>query len=114
MRRSLAIPILALAILAGCGGGGLPAVEGPTRAVLELEATEMRFDPKTIAVAAGRIPVVLCNVGIVVHAFGSVRRPGWPSPPSAASSTWSRWPLRPDPNSTSPRDEGRPSHARSR
>ena len=67
MRLRLTAAVVVLAVLGGCGGGGLPAVEGPTRDVLALEATEMRYTPKAIAVAAGAVPVALHNVGIVLH-----------------------------------------------
>lgn len=91
MRRRLAAGLVFLAVLGGCGGGGLPAVEGPTRDTLELEATEMRFDPKTIAVAAGRVPVVLRNAGIVVHDLRIEGKPrflveAWPG--QTGTATW--------------------------
>ncbi len=87
----LAAAAVLLVAMGGCGGGGLPAVAGPTRDVLELDATEMRFDPKTIAVAAGRIPVVLHNVGIVVHDLRIDGKPrylveAWPG--QTGTGTW--------------------------
>jgi uncharacterized cupredoxin-like copper-binding protein len=53
--------------LACSSGSGLPAVEGPAAPKLELGATEMRYSPSRIAVAAGQVPVVLRNEGLVVH-----------------------------------------------
>lgn len=90
LRLAAAVVVL-LAVLGGCGGGGLAAVEGPTRDVLELEATEMRFTPKTIAVAAGPVPVVLRNVGIVVHDLRIEGKPrflveAWPG--QTGTATW--------------------------
>jgi len=53
---------------AACGSSdGVPAVSGPTAARLELDASEMRYAPSRIAVAAGPITVVLHNVGLVHH-----------------------------------------------
>ena len=67
----LVLPLAALLVAAlgfgGCSSGGLPAVSGPTAPQLELEATEMRYTPDKIAVAAGEVPVVLRNVGLVIH-----------------------------------------------
>ncbi len=72
MRRRPAPVLLGLGLLVlltGCGGGGsgLPAVEGPTSEVLELVGSEFKYEPDAIAVAAGSVPVVLRNVGLVVH-----------------------------------------------
>ncbi len=91
MRRRLLAAVVLLAALGGCGGGGLPAVEGPTRATLELEATEMRFDPKTVAVAAGAVPVVLRNVGVAIHDLRIEGNPrflveAWPG--QTGTATW--------------------------
>jgi uncharacterized cupredoxin-like copper-binding protein len=57
-----------MAVGTACGGGGgLGAVSGPTSPKLELIATEMRYTPSTIAVAAGDVAVVLRNEGRVIH-----------------------------------------------
>jgi len=57
-----------LGFLVACSSSpDLPAVAGPAAARLELAATEMRFEPSRIAVAAGDVPVVLRNVGQVIH-----------------------------------------------
>jgi plastocyanin len=72
MERRRLVPVMAMvAVLLGSGGcgsgGGLPAVSGPTSPKLELDASEMRYTPAKIAVAAGDITVVLRNVGVVHH-----------------------------------------------
>ena len=72
MGRRQLIPMMAMVTVllgsGGCGsGGGLPAVSGPVAPKLELDASEMRYTPANIAVAAGDIQVVLHNVGLVHH-----------------------------------------------
>jgi len=91
MRLRLTTAVILLALLGACGGSGLAAVEGPTSDVLELEATEMRFTPKTIAVAEGPVPVVLRNVGIVIHDLRIEGKPrflveAWPG--QTGTATW--------------------------
>ena len=58
-----------LVFLAACGSSGsnVPAVSGPTSPRLELTATEMRYTPSRLAVAAGDVPIVLHNGGVVIH-----------------------------------------------
>lgn len=48
-------------------GGGLPEVSAPTSPKLELAASEMRYEPSSIAVEAGDVPVALRNTGLVIH-----------------------------------------------
>jgi len=69
VRRSAVLPaIVFLLSLAGCSSGsGLPAVSGPAVAQIELTAMEMRYTPSNIAVAAGQVPVILHNNGLVIH-----------------------------------------------
>lgn len=71
MRRHHRLLLSLLALFAGTvacsSGSGLPAVSGATSPRLELAATEMRYDPSRIAVAGGAVPVVLRNVGLVIH-----------------------------------------------
>lgn len=72
MTRHRLVPAAAVAgalVLAACGGddGDLPAVEGPTSPSLDVVATEMAYDPDTVAVAAGTIEVVLRNEGRLLH-----------------------------------------------
>ena len=61
------IAVLSTGAACSSGGGGLPAVSGPSAARLELSATEMRYTPSRIAVDAGAVPVVLHNNGLVLH-----------------------------------------------
>lgn len=57
-----------LAAGAACSkGSGLEAVSGPTSPKIELVATEMRYTPPSVAVAAGQVAVVLRNEGLVIH-----------------------------------------------
>lgn len=65
-----------LAALTSCSSGsGIPAVSGPTRPELALDAREMAYEPERIAVAAGVVPVVLRNVGVVRHDLRVEGRP---------------------------------------
>ena len=87
------VPFVA-ALLAGfacSSGGGLPAVSGPAAARLELAATEMRYTPSSIAVAAGDIPVVLHNNGIVIHDLRIEGKPTYlveAAPGRTSTATW--------------------------
>jgi uncharacterized cupredoxin-like copper-binding protein len=80
-------------VLGGCNGGtGLPSVDGPTRAALELTATEMRYEPKEVAVAAGDFRVVLHNAGVVRHDLRVEGRPALlveAGPGETVTATWS-------------------------
>jgi uncharacterized cupredoxin-like copper-binding protein len=82
-----------LGFLVACSSSpGLPAVEGPAAARLELAATEMRFEPSRIAVAAGDVPVVLRNVGQVIHDLRIQDKPTFlleAGPGKTATATWS-------------------------
>ena len=76
-RRPGAVAV-ALSALVACGGTGgtfLPGVNGSTRDALKLDGAEMRFIPDRIAVAAGDIPVVFRNVGLVRHDLRVEGRP---------------------------------------
>jgi uncharacterized cupredoxin-like copper-binding protein len=91
LRLLLAVAGVALP-LACSSGSGPPAVEGPTAPKLELGAAEMRYTPPRIAVAAGEVPVVLRNEGLVMH---DLRIDGKPTflieagPGKTATATWS-------------------------
>lgn len=82
-----------LGFLVACSSSpGLPAVAGPVAARLELAATEMRFEPSRIAVAAGDVPVVLHNVGQVIHDLRIQDKPTFlleAGPGKTATATWS-------------------------
>ncbi len=75
MRRSphrLAAPLIALSFVlgAGCSSSSEQAQPLPGDTVspdLSVVATEMAYDPSSVAVAAGSVPVILDNAGTVVH-----------------------------------------------
>lgn len=78
-------------LLACSSSPGLPAVEGPTAARVEVAATEMRFVPSRIAVSAGDVPVVLRNVGQVIHDLRIQDKPAFlleAGPGKTATATW--------------------------
>ncbi|HVW31349.1 MAG TPA: plastocyanin/azurin family copper-binding protein [Acidimicrobiia bacterium] len=86
--------IVALLAAGACHSGSgskLAAVTGPTAPRLELNATEMRYTPSTIAVAAGDVAVVLHNTGVVPH---DLRIEGQPrlgleaTPKQTGTATW--------------------------
>ena len=95
--RSTRNRLILAAMLAGLPGGchagtGLPSVDGPTRAALELTATEMRYEPKEVAVPTGEVPVVLHNAGVVRHDLRVEGRPALlveAAPAETATATWS-------------------------
>jgi uncharacterized cupredoxin-like copper-binding protein len=82
-----------LGFLVACSSSsGLPAVDGPTAPRLELTATEMRYSPSRIAVAAGDVPVVLRNEGLVIHDLRIEGRPTFlleAGPGKTGTATWS-------------------------
>jgi uncharacterized cupredoxin-like copper-binding protein len=92
-RSRLLLAVAALALPAACGSdSGIAAVEGPTAPRLELVASEMRYSPSRIAVAAGDVPVVLRNEGQVVHDLRIEGEPTFLIEAAAgktASATWS-------------------------
>jgi plastocyanin len=51
----------------GAGGADLPAVEGPASPRLEVQATEMAYEPDAVAVEAGDVEIVLHNEGSTLH-----------------------------------------------
>jgi uncharacterized cupredoxin-like copper-binding protein len=81
-----------LAALTTCSSGSdMPAVSGPTRPELGLDAKEMTYEPDRIAVAAGTVPVVLRNVGLVRHDLRVEGRPQLlleADPGQTATTTW--------------------------
>jgi plastocyanin len=88
---AVAVALTALVACGGSAGSFLPGVNGSTRAALKLDGTEMRFIPDRIAVAAGDIPVVLRNVGLVRHDLRVEGRPALlaeVAPGQTATATW--------------------------
>jgi plastocyanin len=52
--------VLAVALLAGCGGGGSPAQPAGS---IKVTMTEFKFDPGTISAPAGTIVFYIVNAG---------------------------------------------------
>jgi iron uptake system component EfeO len=69
-RHGLVIAILAIG-LAACGGGGAsqPSSTSAASDVVAVEASEFKFDPSTITVAAGEVTFSVKNVGALEHEF---------------------------------------------
>jgi plastocyanin len=58
--RALTVSLLAVAVLAGCGGGNTTAQPaGSTKVTM----TEFKFDPSTIQVSSGKVVFYLVNAG---------------------------------------------------
>jgi plastocyanin len=96
VRNSRHILWLAVGMVAsaGCGsGGGLPAVGGPTALRFDVTATEMRYTPSGIAVAAGDVPVVLQNRGTVIHDLRIEGKPSLLLEASSGQTSTATWPL---------------------
>jgi uncharacterized cupredoxin-like copper-binding protein len=58
--RALAITLLAIALLSGCGGGSSP--QKPAGA-LTVTLTEFKFEPSTITAPSGKVVFFLVNAG---------------------------------------------------
>jgi uncharacterized cupredoxin-like copper-binding protein len=58
--KALAASLLAVAVLAGCGGGSTPTQ--PAGSIL-VTMTEFKFDPSTINAPAGKVVFFLVNAG---------------------------------------------------
>jgi plastocyanin len=52
--------VLAVAVLAGCGGGSAPAQPAGS---IKVTMTEFKFDPGTISAPAGKVVFYLVNAG---------------------------------------------------
>ena len=57
--RAAAVAVLAVALLAGCGGNSSPQPAGSIKVTM----TEFKFDPSTISVPAGTVVFYLVNAG---------------------------------------------------
>ena len=91
--RILPVLVLALTGAACSSSGGLAKVDGPTAPRLELAASEMRYDPAGIAVAAGDVPVVLRNAGLVVHDLRIEKKPTFLLEAAAGQTATTTWRL---------------------
>lgn len=79
------------ASVACSSGDGAPEVSVPASPRLELAASEMRYDPSSIAVEGGDVPVVLRNAGQVIHDLRIEDKPTFllEAPPGqTATTTW--------------------------
>ncbi len=62
--RNVALALLAVAMLAACGGGG--AGSQPSGSI-KVTMTEFKFDPSTISASSGKIVFYLVNAGTISH-----------------------------------------------
>lgn len=71
-RRRLAAALLGLPLLAACGGGTSDgsAKGGAAQPIrIDVNASEMKFEPKTISARAGEVTFAVKNVGAIEHNF---------------------------------------------
>jgi plastocyanin len=61
--RALAASVLAVALLAGCGGGGSAQPSGSIKVTL----TEFKFDPSTVTAPSGKVVFFVVNAGTTSH-----------------------------------------------
>jgi len=61
--RAAAVALIALAVLAACGGGGPSQPAGSIKVTMN----EYKFDPSTISAPSGKIVFFLVNGGTVSH-----------------------------------------------
>jgi plastocyanin len=58
--RAPAVALLAVVVLAGCGGGGTSAQPAGS---IKVTMTEWKFDPSTISAPSGKVVFYLVNAG---------------------------------------------------
>ena len=63
--KAFAVALVALAMLAGCGGGSGGAAQ-PAGSI-KVTMTEFAFSPSTISVPSGKVVFFLVNTGTVSH-----------------------------------------------
>jgi len=61
--RATAVALVALAVLAACGGGGASQPAGSIKVTMN----EYKFDPSTISAPSGKIVFFLVNGGTISH-----------------------------------------------
>jgi plastocyanin len=62
--RALAVALAAVALLAGCGGGGGPSQPAGS---IKVTLTEFKFDPAAITATHGKVVFYLVNSGTTQH-----------------------------------------------
>jgi plastocyanin len=63
VRKTFAIALVALALVAACGGGGPSQPSGSIKVTM----TEYKFDPSTISAPSGKVVFFLVNGGSLAH-----------------------------------------------
>jgi plastocyanin len=61
--KALTIALIAVAMLAGCGGGGASQPDGSIKVTM----TEFKFDPPTVSAPNGKVVFYLVNAGSTSH-----------------------------------------------
>ena len=61
--KTLAVPVAAVALLAGCGGSSTPQPSGSIKVTM----SEFKFDPATISAPSGKGVFYLVNAGTTSH-----------------------------------------------
>jgi plastocyanin len=61
--RTFAVALVAVAVLAGCGGNSVAQPAGSTKITM----TEYHFEPSTVSVASGKVVFYLVNGGTLSH-----------------------------------------------
>jgi plastocyanin len=62
--KALAAGVIAVALLAGCGGG---SASGQPAGSIKVTLTEFKFDPSTISAPSGKVVFYLVNGGTTSH-----------------------------------------------
>jgi len=63
VRKTFAVALVALALVAACGGGGPSQPAGSFKVTM----TEYKFDPSTVSAPSGKVVFFLVNAGSLAH-----------------------------------------------
>jgi plastocyanin len=66
VKRAVASGLVAVALLAACGGGGSNGGSQPAGSI-KVTMTEYKFDPSTVNASSGKVVFYLVNGGTVAH-----------------------------------------------